>query len=116
MTNPASGLDDVVHQRNRLGILAILVDAESVEFTFLRESLALTAGNLSRHLAVLADAGLVSVGKTSDRRTKTWVAITKAGRLAFEREVDLLREIVARRVRRIPTEDTPAGGSETREE
>ena len=58
--HPVSGLDDVVHQRVRLGILAVAHEARRVEFGFLRETLGLTAGNLSQHLAVLERAGLVA--------------------------------------------------------
>ncbi|MFD3811078.1 transcriptional regulator [Rhodococcus sp. NPDC058639] len=55
MTHPTSGLDDVVHQRVRLGVLAVLSQAKSVDFVFLKEELGLTSGNLSRHLTVLAE-------------------------------------------------------------
>jgi DNA-binding HxlR family transcriptional regulator len=63
MTHPANGLDDIVHQRVRLGILAIAQEAGRVEFGFLRTSLELTAGNLSQHLAVLEKAGLIEIEK-----------------------------------------------------
>ena len=96
MTNPATGLDDVVHQRNRLGSMAMLVDADSVEFNVLQQELALTAGNLSRHLTVLSDANLITIVKRTGRRTKTWVTITKTGRVAFDKELDILRAIVDR--------------------
>ena len=55
--HPANGLDDVVHQRVRLGILTVAHEARQVEFGFLRTSLGLTAGNLSQHLSVLEKAG-----------------------------------------------------------
>ena len=48
--HPANGLDDVVHQRVRLGILTVAHEARQVEFGYLRTSLGLTAGNLSQHL------------------------------------------------------------------
>lgn len=50
--HPASGLDDIVHQRVRLGILTIAHEARRVEFSFLRTNLELSAGNLSQHLGV----------------------------------------------------------------
>ena len=59
MTHPANGLDDIVHQRVRLGVLAIAQEARRVEFGFLRSTLELTAGNLSQHLAVLEKAGFL---------------------------------------------------------
>ena len=97
MTEPSEALDDVVHQRIRLGILTICHEAQRVEFSFLQESLGLTAGNLSRHLQVLEEANLVQVDKTFEaRRPKTWISITKAGSVSLEREVDALRQIVDR--------------------
>ena len=51
--HPTNGLDEIVHQRHRLGILTIAAEAKRAEFGYLRETLALIAGNLSRHLSVL---------------------------------------------------------------
>jgi DNA-binding MarR family transcriptional regulator len=96
MSHPTSRLDDVVHQRARLGILALLAPADDVDFGFLRESLGLTDGNLSRHLQVLEDAGYLEIKKGFEgKRPKTRVAITKAGREALEQEMRALRELVA---------------------
>ena len=36
MTHPVNGLDEVVHQRVRLGILAIAQEAKTVDFGFLQ--------------------------------------------------------------------------------
>jgi DNA-binding MarR family transcriptional regulator len=95
MSHPVQDLDDVVHQRNRLGILAVTQEAAKVEFGFLKETLGLTDGNLSRHLQVLEEAGYVGVVKGySDRRPRTWVRITRAGRKAFGREVTALRALL----------------------
>lgn len=95
MSHPIQDLDDVVHQRNRLGILAVAQEASKVEFGFLKETLGLTDGNLSRHLQVLEEAGFVEVDKGySGRRPRTWVRITRAGRKAFAREVSTLRELL----------------------
>ena len=67
-----NGLDEIVHQRHRLGILTITADAKRAEFGYLREALDLTPGNLSRHLTVLEGAGLVDVEKGYDgRRPRT---------------------------------------------
>ncbi|MEY9848850.1 winged helix-turn-helix domain-containing protein [Streptacidiphilus sp. MAP5-3] len=95
--HPTQGLDDTVHQRARLGILAVLHESARVEFTFLREALDLTAGNLSRHLQVLEEAGLVAVDKGYEgRRARTWVRITKPGRAAFLAEISHLKELIRR--------------------
>jgi DNA-binding MarR family transcriptional regulator len=96
VTHPTSRLDDVVHQRARLGILALLAPAEDVDFQFLRDSLELTDGNLSRHLQVLEDAGYLEIKKGFEgKRPRTRVAITREGREAFEGEMKTLRELVA---------------------
>ncbi len=97
MSHPIQDLDDVVHQRNRLGILAVSREATKVEFGFLKEMLGLTDGNLSRHLQVLEDAGYVKVEKGyMGRRPRTWVRVTRAGRRAFSREVTALRQLLDR--------------------
>ena len=96
-THPAQKLDDTVHQRVRLGILAVLSEARRADFGYLREALELTDGNLSRHLAVLEEAGLVKVEKKLEgKRTRTWVQATRAGRKALDAEVAALRELIAR--------------------
>jgi DNA-binding MarR family transcriptional regulator len=92
---PTNGLDDVVHQRHRLGILTIAAEARQAEFGYLREALGLTAGNLSRHLSVLEGAGLIDVEKGyKGRRPRTWVRITGRGRSALAAELDVLAGLV----------------------
>ena len=95
-SHPSQRLDDTVHQRVRLGILAVLAEADQADFGFLKDSLSLTDGNLSRHLRVLEEAGFVRVDKTFvRRRPRTWISATKAGRAAFASEVAALRELIA---------------------
>jgi len=96
MTHPSQRLDNAVHQRTRLGILTVLAGATRVDFTFLRDTLALTDGNLSRNVTVLEAAGYIEVSKVFDgRRPRTWITVTPAGREALAAEVAALREIVA---------------------
>jgi DNA-binding MarR family transcriptional regulator len=98
MTNhPVNGLDDVVHQRVRLGILTITHEARRVEFGFLRTNLDLTAGNLSQHLTVLEKAGLISIEKGYEaRRPRTWIQLTKAGNKALHDEIATLKDLIHR--------------------
>jgi DNA-binding MarR family transcriptional regulator len=97
MSHPAQRLDDVVHQRVRLGILAILAEAQRADFTYLRDTLELTDGNLARHLRVLDEAGYISLDKTFEAgRPRTWVSATRSGLVAFEEEVSSLRDLLAR--------------------
>ena len=93
--HPISGLDDVVHQRVRLGIMAVTHEARRVEFSFLRETLDLTAGNLSQHLGVLERAGLIDIEKGYEgRRPRTWINLTKAGAAALHSELATLRALI----------------------
>jgi DNA-binding MarR family transcriptional regulator len=93
--HPTSGLDDVVHQRVRLGILAIAHQARQVEFGFLRTTLQLTAGNLGQHLTVLENAGLVHIEKGYEgKRPRTWVSLTEAGQAALRQEINQLKQLI----------------------
>lgn len=88
-------LDDVVHQRVRLGILTIVHEARRVDFNYLKATLGLTGGNLSQHLRTLEDADFVSIDKAIDgRRSRTWVSITRSGKRALRLEVAALKAIV----------------------
>lgn len=96
MTHPTNGLDETVHQRHRLGILTIAAEARA-EFSYLRDALDLTPGNLSRHLTVLEEAGLIKVDKGyHGRRPRTWVRITRPGRAALAAEIAALSELLRR--------------------
>jgi DNA-binding MarR family transcriptional regulator len=96
MSHPTVDLDDVVHQRARLGILAILSRGDRVEFGYLKDVLDLSPGNLSRHLTTLIEARLVTVEKGyQGRRPRTWVSITKTGRRAYDDEMTILRSLLA---------------------
>jgi len=94
--HPSQRLDDTVHQRVRLGILAVLTEADVADFGFLKDALSLTDGNLSRHLQVLEEAGFVTITKAFEgRRPRTWISCTKPGRAAFAAELAALRELLA---------------------
>jgi DNA-binding MarR family transcriptional regulator len=93
--HPTAHLDEVVHQRARLGILAILAGANEVDFGYLRQTLKLTDGNLSGHLQVLEKAGLIALTKGYEgKRPRTWVRITNPGRDAFQAELATLQQLV----------------------
>jgi DNA-binding MarR family transcriptional regulator len=95
--HPATVLDATVHQRVRLGILAVLGEARRADFAYLRDTLELTDGNLSRQLQALEEAGLVRIEKVFEqRRPRTWAALTKEGRAALRAEREALRDLVSR--------------------
>ena len=91
-------LDSVIHQPVRLQIMAALGHLgarEQVDFSFLKNTLALTDGNLGAHLLTLEQAGYIAVEKTFvGRKPKTFVAPTAAGRRAFESHVAVLTAIL----------------------
>jgi DNA-binding MarR family transcriptional regulator len=96
-SHPTNGLDDTVHQRVRLGILTIAHEARRVEFSYLRNNLELSAGNLSQHLGVLENAGLVTIEKGyAGKRARTWVTLTKTGRAALAEEIANLKLLISR--------------------
>ncbi len=90
------GLERVIHEKARLGILASLVaHAEGLAFSDLKQLCALTDGNLNRHLQVLQDAGLVEVRKQiSNNRPQTICSITNEGRRRFVEYIGVLEQIV----------------------
>ncbi|WP_433078693.1 transcriptional regulator [Dactylosporangium sp. CA-052675] len=95
--HPVNGLDEVVHQRVRLGILTIAHEARRAEFGYLRAQLDLTAGNLSKHLSVLETAGLIEIEKGyAGKRGRTWISLTAAGDTALAEEVARLKQLIAR--------------------
>lgn len=95
MTHPIGLLDDVIHQRVRLGIMAVLSEADEAEFTFLKEQLNLTDGNLNRHLQVLEEAGYVSRRRRKRAgRPTTWIRATKAGRSALAKHLETLQRLI----------------------
>jgi DNA-binding MarR family transcriptional regulator len=79
------GLDRVLHEKARLGILVSLTTRpEGLTFSELKQLCSLTDGNLSRHLDALAEEKLVSIHKGySGRRPQTRVALTDEGRRRF---------------------------------
>lgn len=77
-------IDDVIHGRVRLSIMAYLSGAGSADFKLLREKVGVTDGNLSIHIRKLEEAGYIDVEKKfSGRRPHTICHLTKAGREAW---------------------------------
>ncbi|MBO3731570.1 winged helix-turn-helix domain-containing protein [Glycomyces niveus] len=94
MTDPR--FDEIVHAPNRLRICSMLSATDEVEFAALRESLGVSDSVLSKQLKALEDVGYISVKKSPlDGRTRTWAALTPAGRIAFDGHVAELRRLAA---------------------
>ena len=91
-------LNELIHQAVRLRIMAALValePANEVEFTYLRDLLEVTDGNLGAHLRRLEEAGCIAIDKVFvERKPRTYVAATREGRQAFEEHVAALESIL----------------------
>jgi DNA-binding MarR family transcriptional regulator len=90
------GLDRVIHERARLGVLTSLVaHPKGLVFGDLRRLCQLTDGNLSRHLQVLQEAGLVEVIKSFEQnRPQTVCRITAQGRARYLDYLAVLEQVV----------------------
>ena len=90
------GLDRVIHEKARLSVLTSLVaHPKGVVFGDLKQLCGLTDGNLSRHLQVLQDAGLVEISKGFDRnRPQTVCRITRQGRARYLEYLAVLEQVV----------------------
>jgi DNA-binding MarR family transcriptional regulator len=90
------GLDRVMHEKARLGILTSLASRpEGILFNDLKDLCALTDGNLSRHLQTLEEAGLVTIWKGySDRRPQTLCRLSKKGTARFRKYLAELERVV----------------------
>lgn len=92
---PHNELDEIIHQRTRLSIMATLAGVESLDFNELKARLGLTDGNLSTHMTHLEKAGYLTICKSfKNRKPMTTLSISPAGRKAFERYVNTLQSII----------------------
>lgn len=90
------GLERTIHEKARLGLLTSLVShPKGLSFVELKRLCDLTDGNLSRHIKVLQDAGLVTVEKGYEKnRPHTHCMITAEGQRQFFEYVAVLERIV----------------------
>ena len=90
-----NGFDEVIHAPNRLQICAYLASLSEIEFVTLRDFLGVSDSVLSKHLKLLAEAGYLDVIKRAENgRQRTWIALNKDGRRAYQNHVRELRRIV----------------------
>jgi DNA-binding MarR family transcriptional regulator len=90
------GLDRVIHEKARLGIVTSLAGhPQGLLFNDLKELCALTDGNLSRHLQILTEAGLIEVWKGfKNNRPQTLCRLTGEGRRRFLEYIGVLESVV----------------------
>ena len=91
-------LNETIHQPVRLRIMAALVTLgqdEEVDFTYLRDLLEVTDGNLGAHLRKLEEVGYIDLNKLFvERKPRTFVSATKKGRKVFDEHVEALESIL----------------------
>jgi len=89
------GIDEVIHGRLRLGVMAYLANAEVADFNELKDVLEVTQGNLSVQLRKLEDAQYVTIEKGYlGRKPRTQVRITPVGRKAFAAYLEALGRVI----------------------
>jgi DNA-binding MarR family transcriptional regulator len=90
------GLDRVIHEKARLGVLtSLMAHPDGLAFADLKQLCGLTDGNLSRHLQVLQDAGLVKIVKGYEgNRPHTSCRLTASGRRKFLDYLAVLERVV----------------------
>lgn len=90
-------IDDVIHSRIRTAIMAVLISVDEAEFTFIREKINATDGNLSVHMKKLEEHNYVSVRKEFvERKPVSKYKITQKGQKAFEDYIKKLESIIKR--------------------
>lgn len=107
------GLDRVIHEKARLGIVSSLVShVDGLAFSDLKVLCDLTDGNLSRHLQVLEDAGYIEITKDFDgKRPRTHCRLSESGRQSFLDYLDVLESVLRKATpARKKSEGGKAGG------
>ena len=91
-------LNEIIHQPVRLRIMAALITlepSEEVDFTYLRELLDVTDGNLGAHLRKLEETGYITINKTFvERKPRSFISATQEGRQVFQEHVAALEAIL----------------------
>ena len=89
------GLDRLIHERLRLGIVSALAVNDSLSFNDLKRLMKTTDGNLSVHARKLEEAHYVTCNKSFEGRVpKTSYALTPMGRRALERYLDHMEALI----------------------
>lgn len=94
-------LNELIHQTVRLRIMAALASLDNnleVDFSYLRDLLDVTDGNLGAHLRKLEEAEYIKVDKTFvDRKPRTYLSITPLGKKVFKEHVAALEAIIKKK-------------------
>lgn len=88
-------LDSLLNSPIRLAVMSLLMGSGEAEFTFIRDKVGTTDGNLSRHLAKLEESGLIEVRKTFDgKKPVTYQKATEQGKIALREYVAHLEALI----------------------
>jgi DNA-binding MarR family transcriptional regulator len=91
----AIALEQLIHERTRLGIISALAVNETLRFIELKQLLGITDGNLSVHARKLEDAGYIACTKSfANRLPKTEFSLTPTGRRALERYLNHMEALI----------------------
>ena len=89
-----SAIDEVIHGRIRLGVVAYLSTVDSALFTELRDQVGATDGTLSVHVRKLEEAGYVRVDKSFvNRKPQTRLSLTDSGRKVWKTWLDQIERL-----------------------
>ena len=87
--------DELILSKTRLGIIAALMGGDKLDFTYLRDVLKLSDGNLSIQIRKLEEAGYIKVQKVFvDRKPKTFCKITRKGQKAVKNLIGKLESLM----------------------
>jgi DNA-binding MarR family transcriptional regulator len=96
MTSESGGFSPLLQAPARLQIVALLAHAQDAEFQRLKEVTGCSDSVMSKHLAALAEAGLIRLRKAPmDGRSRTWANLTRLGRSTLKAHVVALRQILS---------------------
>ena len=105
-----AAIDEILHSRVRLAIVAFLAGAKTADFAAVRDATKTTDGNASVHLRKLEDAGYVAVQKRFvARKPQTLYSLTESGRKALLDYVAHLEALLPPAGDEIPKSQIPLG-------
>ena len=92
---PLKSLDKLIHEKGRMGIMALLAGSQELSFSEIKNLLEMTDGNLSVSLKKLQNAGYIDISKSFlNNKPLTLCRMTDTGRKRFKEYVETLEEIV----------------------
>ena len=88
-------IDDIIHSRIRLSIIALLVSRGNASFIYIRDKIKATDGNLSIQLKKLEAANFISsTKKFVNRKPLSTYSITSFGRKAFSKYIERIESLI----------------------